>query len=77
MIGDLYFDPTKTMPPKMLAESFQEICFKTEPKPIFCEIPEDLKLKPLSASGTTQTYTYTSSMVSLPSLGTTSTTTTL
>lgn len=77
VIGDLYFTSAKPMPPKTLGESVQEICIKTEPKPLYCELPDDLKLKSITASGTTQAYTYTSSMVSLSSLGTTSTTTTL
>ena len=75
MISDLYFVSAKPIPPRTLGETVQEICIKTEPKPLYCELPDDLKLK--SSVGTTQTYTYTSSMISLSSLGTRSTTTTL
>ncbi|MFC1627047.1 hypothetical protein ACFL18_00635 [Patescibacteria group bacterium] len=52
-----------------------EWCQDQDPKPVYCELP-DLG-KDLTASGTQPTYTYTSSMVSLPNIGTPSTTTTL
>ncbi len=50
-----------------------EWCQDQDPKPVYCELPEFSK--PLANPGTQQTYTYTTSMVSLPSIGTSSTTT--
>lgn len=76
-IGDLYITIPKEVPKKPLVVVVEEICIKTEPKPLFCEIPEDLKLKPFSNSGTVQTYTITSSMASGASGYGTSTTTTI
>jgi len=50
-----------------------EWCQNQNHKPVYCELPDFEKH--LTNSGTQSTYTYTSSMVSLPSIGTFSTTT--
>ena len=68
---------SEQVPQKSFIQTVQEICIETEPKPLFCELPDDLKIKSASYSGTTQTYTITSSMISLARVGNTSTTTTL
>ena len=61
--------------PKPLVVLVHEICEEVEPKPLFCEIPEDLQVKSVSSTGTAQTYTITSSMATTSiSLGTTTTT---
>lgn len=74
MINNIYFYRTMPLHQSSLAEVFEEICLKSEPKPLFCEIPEDLKTRTNSSYGTAQTYTYTSSMVSFSSISTTTTT---
>lgn len=78
LIDGVYITIPKIAPQKPLIEVVQELCKETEPKPIFCEIPEDLKLKSSNNSGTAQTFTITSSMTSGASgYGTSTTTTTL
>ena len=72
----VYITSLKTIPQKPLIEAVQEVCQETEPKPIFCEIPEDLKLKSSDNTGTVQTFTITSSVNSGASGYGTSTTTT-
>lgn len=77
MIADgVYINSSKIVPQKPLIEVVQEFCQEIEPKPIFCEIPEDLKLRPSNNSGTTQTFTVATSMTSGASGYGTSTTTT-
>lgn len=78
IIDGVYITAPKIVPQKPLIEVVQELCKETEPEPIFCEIPEDLKLKSSNNSGTTQTFTITSSITSGASgYGTSTTTTTL
>lgn len=75
MIDSLYLTSVKPLPIKTFGEAVQEICVKTEPKPLFCELPGELKLK-FSYQGTTATtYTTTSSLASGTAFGTTTTTT--
>lgn len=76
MINEVYITTSNKIPHKPFVQMVQEVCVKTDPKPLFCEFPEDLKLKSISNSGTAQTYTYTS--LASPSIGfdTSSTTTT-
>lgn len=75
MIDEIYITNQSKIPQKSFIETVQEVCINTEPKPLFCEFPEDLKFKSSSDSGTVQTYTYTS--LASPSVGFgTSTTTT-
>ena len=71
---DVYITAPKIVLQKPLVEIVQELCKETEPKPIFCEIPEDLKLK--TPNSGTQTSTITSSINSVASGYGASTTTT-
>jgi len=73
-MNDPYFILEKSLTQKALGEVVQEICLKTEPKPLFCELPDDLKLR-FSYGGTTPTYTTTSSLASGSIMGTSATTT--
>lgn len=77
ILGDFYITKPQVPQPKNLIEWVQESCTEIQPKPIYCEIPEDLKFKSVSTSGTTQAYTIVTSMISLPSVYGTSTATTL
>ena len=52
MITDLYIIQAKPAPQQTLTEAVREICIKTEPKPLFCEIPDDLKIKTYYNFGT-------------------------
>ncbi len=36
---------------------FEELCEKIEPKPLFCELSDELKLRSVSFTGTALTYT--------------------
>ena len=77
IINGVYITSPELIPQKPLIEVVQEFCQEIEPKPIYCEIPEDLKLKSSNNSGTTQTITVTTSMTSPASgYGTLTTTTT-
>lgn len=77
IIEEIYITTPKISLQKPLIEAVEEICIDTVPKPLFCELPEDLRLKSFSYSGSAQTYTVTSSMISGASgYGTTTTTTT-
>lgn len=62
MITDpTYIASLNPIPQKPLVEVVQTVCEKIEPKPIFCELPEELRFKPIDNSGTVQTHTITSS----------------
>lgn len=74
MINDLYFILARPLISKTIVETIQEICIKTEPKPFFCESPDDLKLR-FSNEGTILTYTTTSSSASGSAMRITTTTT--
>lgn len=76
MINGIYITAQTKILQKPFVQMVQEVCIKTDPKPLFCGFPEDLKVRSISASGTGQTYTYTSSFGSLPTVYGTSTTTT-
>ncbi len=54
-------------------DAYVEICENTDPRPIYCELPDNLKVINHSGSETVQYYTLASSFASLPSLGTTTT----
>lgn len=76
IVTDIYINSPTMACNKPFFEVIREICL-TDPKPIFCEIPDDLKLKFVSSFGTAQTYTYSASFMSNASgFGTSPTTTT-
>lgn len=75
LISDLYLTVPKASLEKPLIEVIDEFCKEVEPKPLYCEWPDELKLKSIDASGTVQTYTYTSSLGSASGYGTSTTTT--
>lgn len=76
IIMDTYINSPTKVCNKPIFEVIQEVCL-TDPKPIYCELPGELKLKSVSSSGTVQTYTYSASIMSNASeFGTSSTTTT-
>ena len=75
IIGETIITTPQYIPPKPVVEIILEVCKDTEPKPIFCEIPDDLGLKSLSNSGTIQTYTITTSGSLASGYGTSTTTT--
>lgn len=77
IIDGVIITASKIVSQKPLIEAVQELCQEIEPKPIFCEIPEDLELRPYNNSGTAQTFTITTSMASGASGYGTSTTTTI
>lgn len=60
MITNAFFvnAPKSPIRQNSLAAIVEEIC-KNDPKPLFCELPDDLKLKSISYSGTL-TYSYNS-----------------
>lgn len=77
---NMIIDPTYITAPnpvtkKPLSEVVQQVCEKIDPKPIFCELPEELRFKPFDNSGSIQTYTITSSS-GASGYGTSTTTTT-
>lgn len=74
ILEEAYFTIPKVTSQKPLAEVVVEMCEETDPKPLYCEIPEDLKLKSMTLSGTAQTYTYTTFLPTVS--GTTTSTTT-
>lgn len=76
MIDQILISAPKIVQQKPLIAVVQEVCEETDPKPLFCEIPEDLRLKPITNSGTVQTYTITSSSTASGYVGTSTTTTT-
>lgn len=62
MITDpAYITSPNPIPQKPVVEVVQKICEKIEPKPLFCEFPEELRFRPFSNSGSVQTYTITTS----------------
>ena len=74
ILEEAYIISPKIAPQKPLIEAVQELCEETEPKPIYCELPDELKLRSIETSGTVQIYTYTTStMVSGTSTSTTTT----
>lgn len=75
ILAEAYINPSKISPQKPFIEVVQKLCEGAEPKPIYCELPDELKLRSMEASGTVQTYTYTTS--TMASGTSTSTTTTL
>ena len=77
IIQDSHISAVKPVENKPAIVQYFEWCKKITPPPFYCESLDDfLKIRPLSNSANTPTYSYTSSMVSLPSVGTPSTTTT-
>ncbi len=75
IIDEININAPKIVSQKPLIEMVQELCEETEPKPVYCELPDELRLRPMEASGTVQAYTYTTSVMS--SGASISTTTTL
>jgi hypothetical protein len=75
LIQGLYITAPKSTEMKPLIEVVHEFCEENEPKPLYCELPDELKLKTVDASGTAQTYTYTNSLATTPAFGTSTTTT--
>lgn len=75
ILPEVYITLPKPPPQKSPIEIARSFCIENEPKPLYCELPEDLKFRFTDNSGTTQTYTSTSSMILSGTL--TSTTTTL
>lgn len=71
---EAYITVYKIVPQKPLVEVIQELCEKAEPKPLYCELPDDLRLRSMVASGTVQTYTYTNSLATLSGVNTSTTT---
>lgn len=77
MITDsTYIISPKPVPQKPLVEIVQEICEQIEPKPLFCELPEELRFKSFSNSGSVQTYTITTTSSGASGYGTSTITTT-
>jgi hypothetical protein len=76
ILENTYIIPATKPVNKPLAEIMQEIC-ETDPKPICCELPNDLRFKSVSSSGTSQMYTYVTTTSSVMVGTSTSTTTTL
>ncbi len=75
MLPNTYIEPVKIYIDKPFIVEWDALCQKVNPPPVFCELPDELKLRSISSSGTVETYTFTSSMVSLASVGTSTTTT--
>lgn len=72
MITDLYLSQSKPIePPSFIEKTHIEICVKPDPKPIYCESPDELGRRSYISLGTT-TYTITNSQ----GPGTTTSTTT-
>lgn len=77
IIGEqIIIKPNFPIKQKSAIVEYWERCEKVYPKPLFCELPEDLKLKASLNNGTGPTSTYTTTS-SGPSVSGTSTTTTL
>ncbi len=75
MIDQFYISLEKPLPPKTLGEIVNEICIKEEPKPIFCEIPDDLFRKFSYQTSTGPSNATLSSLAPGPAIGTTATAT--
>lgn len=65
MLDQLYISIYRSTSSKTLGEIVNGICIKEDPKPLFCELPDDLKLRSASSTGTAPHY----SLISLPSIG--------
>lgn len=74
--SDIYITVPTLVLDNPLIEIVEEVCKKKDPPPLFCGLPEDLKLKSIENSGTIQTSTPTNSFRSVASGYGTSTTTT-
>lgn len=61
MIDKISITIPETVSQKPMIEIVRSICEKIEPKPLFCELPDELRLRAVASSGTVQTYTTTSS----------------
>lgn len=72
ILSEAYITVLKIIPKKSFIEMVQQVCEETESKPLYCELPDDLKLK--SISGSVQTYTYTNSLVTVSGMGISTTT---
>lgn len=77
MINGAYIATPTRILQKPFVQAVQEVCIKSDPKPLFCQLPSGLKIKPIFNSGTVQSYTYTSSLASVYTGSITSSTTTL
>lgn len=74
LLTSTYINSPKVYVEKPLFVEWRDWCTKIAPPPFFCEIPDELKVRSVGYNGTSQTYTYTSSMASLASVGTSTTT---
>ena len=74
LLTETFIAAPQLPPKKSLIEIVQNICEENEPKPFYCELPDDLIKRSVDASGTTQTTTsVNSSMVSGTTISTTTT----
>lgn len=72
LLPNVYFVPLKPVDKKPLIVTFSEFCSKYDPKPFYCEFPDDIKTKS-EASGTLETYSVAST-ATVSNVGTTTTT---